>query len=463
MLALIGGAAGVVLGFALRNVLPHFLEHQPTAFDWRVCGFAALLILLTGLLFGGIPAWRAAGAEIRKGLQDGARSTADRSHGRLGRTLVILQVCLSMMLLTGAGLFVRTVRNLLDAPLGFAPQHLLLFDVSLPSEQYRTPEQSAEAFRQLTQRLRALPGVESASFSAHDLISGSRHTSNFDPTGEPAGKEIAWENVVGDSFFHTMGIPLREGRDFGPQDTATSPKVAMINEQLARQFFPRRDPIGLTFNTPPIRIVGIAGNTKFSDLRQTPPPTYYLPESQNGDWNAVTFEVKTAGSPTSLANAARSVVRSFDPQLAAGNLRTQVEQIDDTIRDERLFAMLTAGFGGLALVLACIGIYGIMAYTVSQRTSEIGIRMALGAEPRRVMRTVLSEAWWMSALGIASGTAGALIAGRWAASLLYGVQAWDAVSLCGSAAVLVVVALAAGWIPARRAARVDPIQALRTE
>jgi predicted permease len=463
MLALFGGVAGVALGFALRNVIPHFLEHQPTSFDWRVYAFAAGLTLLTGLLFGGIPAWRATGVEIRKGLQDGARSTADRSHSRLGRSLVVLQVCLSMILLTGAGLFVRTVRNLLDAPLGFAPHHILLFDLVLPRREYATPEQSAAAFRQLTDRLRALPGVEAASFSAEALVSGDKWTANFDPTGEPKGKDVACTNIVGDGFFHTMEIPLREGRDFGPQDTAPSPKVAIVNEQLARQFFPHRDPIGLTFNTPPIRIVGIAGDTKFSTLRQAPPPTYYLPESQNGQRNAGLFEVKTAGNPTALVNAARRTVRSFDPQLFAGDIRTQQEQIDDTIRNERLFEMLTAAFGGLALVLACIGIYGIMAYTVSQRTSEIGIRMALGAEPRRVMRAILGEAWWMTAIGIAAGIVGALAVGRLAASLLYGVQAWDAVSLCGSAAVLGAVALAAGWFPARRAAKVDPMQALRTE
>ena len=462
MLALLGGAAGVALGFALRNVIPHFLEHQPTSFDWRVYGFAGLLTLLTGLLFGGIPAWRATGVEIRKGLQDGARSTADRSHALLGRSLVVLQVCLSMVLLTGAGLFIRTVRNLLDAPLGFAPHHILLFDLVLPRREYATPELSAAAFRQLEDRLRRLPGVEAASFSVEALVSGDRWTTNFDPTGEPKGNDVACTNIVGDGFFHTMAIPLREGRDFGPQDTATSPKVAIVNEQLARQFFPRRNPIGLTFNTPPIRIVGIAGDTKFSTLRQAPPPTYYLPESQSGQ-NAGLFEVKTAGDPTALANAARRAVRSFDPQLFAGDIRTQQEQIDDTIRNERLFETLTAAFGGLALILACIGIYGLMAYTVSQRTSEIGIRMALGAEPGRILRAILGEAWWMTALGIAAGIVGALAAGRLAASLLYGVHAWDALSLGASAAVLLAVALAAGWLPARRAAAVDPIQALRAE
>jgi predicted permease len=463
MLALLGGAVGIALGFATRNVIPHFLEHQHPAFDWKVYGFAAGLTTLTGLLFGGVPAWRATRVEIQRGLQDGARSTTDRSHSRLGRGLVVVQVCLSMMLLIGAGLFVRTVRNLLRSPLGFAPQHILLFDVSLARKEYKTPEQCASAFSQLEQRLTALPGVLSATFSGEPLINGGPSTTNFDPTGEPKGKDIAWMNVVGDDFFETMEIPLREGRDFGAQDTGKSPKVAIINERLAQQFFPGRDPIGLTFNSPAVRIVGISGNTKFSDLRQNPPPTYYVPESQNGGWNAVTFELKTAGNPTSLAGAARRALHAFDPQLPLAKVRTQEEQIDESIREERLFAMLTTAFGGLALVLACIGIYGIMAYTVSQRTNEIGIRMALGAEPARVMRMVLSEAWWMAAAGIAAGAAGSAAAGRLTASLLYGVRTWDAVTLSGSAAVLLAVALAAGWIPARRAAHVDPMDALRHE
>ena len=463
LLALLGGGAGTAVGYAGRNVIPHYLNHQPPAFDWKVYAFAARLSLLTGFLFGGIPAWRATRMEIQRGLQDSARSTADRSHSRLGRSLVVIQVCLSMMLLIGTGLFIRTVRNLLHVQLGFDPQQILLFDIALPAKVYPKPEQCAAAFRQIEERLGAIPGVLSLTFSVDPLIDGYTSTSSFDPAGEPKGQNKAWMNVVGDSFFRTMRIPLLAGRDFELEDTAISPRVAIVNEELARRFLPGRNPIGLTFNSPPIRIVGIVGNTKFYDLRQVPPPTYYLPESQNGGWNQVTFEVRTAGNPASIADAARIAVRGFDSELPLTKVRTQVEQIDESIREERLFALLATGFGLLALVLACIGIYGIMAYTVSRRTNEIGIRMALGAEPRQVRRMVLREASWMAAAGILAGAGAAVALGKLMAGILYGVRAWDWLTLAGSAALLFAVTLAAGWIPARRAARVDPMEALRHE
>ncbi|MGA7521718.1 MAG: ABC transporter permease [Acidobacteriaceae bacterium] len=463
LLAMLGGGAGIALAFAGRNLIPQFLEHQHPAFDWRVYAFAAGLSLLTCLLFGGIPAWRATRVDIQRGLQDGGRSTADRSHLRLGRGLVIMQACLSMVLLIGTGLFVRTVRNLLHVDLGFDPHHVLLFEITLPARPYAKPEERAAAFRQIEQRLASMPGVLSATFSGEPLISGGPSTTDFDPTGEPSGRNTAWRNVVGDHFFRTMGIPLLAGRDFGLEDTAQSRPVAIVNEKLAQRFFPGRDPLGLTFNSPPIRIVGIAGNTKFSDLRQTPPPTFYLPASQNGGWNQVTFELRTSGSPLALADAARIAVHGFDPQLPVAKIRTQEEQIDESIRDERLFEFLTAAFGLLALALASIGIYGIMAYAVARRTNEIGIRMALGAQPGRVLRSILGEASGMVALGAVVGLGGALAMGRLVANLLFGLKAWDPVVFGGSAALLILVALAASWIPARRAARVDPIQALRHE
>jgi predicted permease len=463
MLAVLGGAAGTVLAFAARNIIPRFLQHQPVAFDWKVCAFAAGLSLLTGLLFGAIPSWRATRGNIQRGLGHSAHTTADRSHARFGKTLVVVQISLSMMLLIGTGLLVRTVRNLLHGELGFDPHHILLFGVALPARAYPGPAQCAAAFREIEDRLSALPGVVSASFSVDPLIGNYTSTTAFNPTGGPAGQNTAWINVVGDNFFHAMGIPLLEGRELGTQDTATSPPVAVVNQELARRYFPGRNPIGMTFNSPPIRIVGIVGNTKFSDLRQVPPPTYYIAESQNGRWNQVTFEVKTAGDPAAITDAARAAVRGFDSELPLENVRTQEEQIDDSIRNERLFAMLTAGFGALALALACIGIYGIMAYTVSQRTNEIGIRMALGAEPRHVLRMVLGEASSLAALGIVAGGAGAFALARLAASMLYGVHPWDSITLVASAVLLLSVAFASGLVPARRAAGVNPIEALRHE
>ena len=463
MLALLGGAAGIVLGFAGRNLIPHFLEHQRPAFDWEVYSFAFGLSIVTGLFFGGVPVWRATRVNIQKGLQGGARPTADRSHSRLGRGLVVLQVSLSMVLLIGAGLSMRTVRNLLHTKLGFEPHHVLLFDVSLPFKSYPRQEQRAAAFRQIEERLRAIPGVLSASFSQEPLINGGPSTTNFDPTGKPKGNTTAWMNVVGDDFFRTMEIPLLAGRDFGEQDTASSQHVAIVNEQLAKQFFREQNPVGLTFNSPPIRIVGIAGNTKFSDLWQNSPPTFYLPESQNGGGGQVTFEVRTAEGPNAIANTAREAVHGFDAQLPLARVRTQEEQINDSIRDERLFAVLTSGFGILALVLACVGIYGIMSYTVSRRTNEIGIRVALGAQPKGIQCMVLREAWWLTLAGVMIGLGAALGMGRLVASMLYGLKPYDPLTLGAAGLLLALVAIAASWIPALRAANVDPIQALRHE
>lgn len=463
MLAVLGGAAGIALAFAGRNVIPHFLQHQPVSFDWMVCAFATSLSLLTGLLFGSIPAWRATRGNIKTGLGKSTHSSSSRSHARLGKTLVVLQVALSMLLLVGTGLFVRTVRNLMHVQLGFDPHNILLFDIELPSRSYPTRDDCATAFRQIEQRVRTIPGVLSATFSGNALIDNDTMTISFDADGLPKGQNSAWVNVVGDDFFRTMGIPLLEGHDFSQQDTAASPRVAIINEELARRFFPGRDPIGLTFNTPPTRIVGIAANSKYYDLRQIPPPTFYQPETQNRGGNRATFEVRTAGDPVAITDAARIVVRAFDSQLPLVKVRTQDEQIDDSIRNERLFAMLAAAFGVLALTLACIGIYGMMAYTVSQRTNEIGVRMALGAEPRRVLLMVFREASWMAAFGIVAGAAAEFALGRLASSILYDVRAWDALTLAASALLLLLVAIASGWIPARRAAALDPMVALRHE
>jgi predicted permease len=268
-----------------------------------------------------------------------------------------------------------------------------------------------------------------------------------------------------------MGIPFLQGRNFGREDTTGSQWVAVIDQQLAHDFFPNGNPIGQIFNSGSagstgIRIVGVCGNTRFKDLRQSPPPTFYLFSRQIGDYGPggqMTFVVKTAASPAAISSSVHNTLRAFDRGLPISRIRTQEEQIDESLHSEKLFAVLTSGFGVLALVLACIGIYGIMAYAVARRTNEIGIRLALGAPTRQVMRMILSEALVLTSIGVGAGLATALLLTRAVRSMLFGLKPNDPLTLVIAGMLLLAVALLASFIPARAAARVNPIQALRHE
>jgi predicted permease len=266
-----------------------------------------------------------------------------------------------------------------------------------------------------------------------------------------------------------MGIPILAGRGFGLQDTATSLKVAVINQELARKRFPNMNPIGRRFRTTRadggelITIVGICANTRYVNLRDRPPAQFFLPYIQSSDVGSMIYELRTPLAPASLTPVLRRVVQSVDPDLPIIDVRTQREQINATMRMERLFAALTAGFGVLALALACVGIYGIMAYTVAQRTNEIGIRLALGAQPGQVRRMILRESTGLAFAGIVVGVAAALALARLVKSMLYGIQPNDPIALAAGALILLAVALAASWIPARRASGVQPMDALRHE
>jgi predicted permease len=308
--------------------------------------------------------------------------------------------------------------------------------------------------------------VISAASSADALIAGDTSTSNFDVDGQPSGEKQAWKNIVGEDFFQTMGIPMLSGRGFGRQDTRTSESVAVINRELANQFFRGQNPIGQTFNTAHTRIIGICGDTRFRSLRDAPPPTYYLFTRQVGDYHLgtqMTFAVKTAADPDAIAASVRTVVHGFSRDLLISNLRTQEEQIHSSLRQERLFASLTTGFGILSLLLASIGIYGVMAYTVARRTNEIGIRLALGAQANQILTMVLRETSWLAMIGVTAGLGAALVLTRFLASMLFGLKPNDPATIIASVALLFAMALLAGFVPARRASRIQPMQALRHE
>jgi predicted permease len=380
------------------------------------------------------------------------------------------------VLVTSAFLFTRTLYNLAHVDPGFRSDHLLLFAIRQPESRYPPPADLA-LHRRIEERLRAVPGVDAVTLSEVALISDSMENANFLPDGQkldPNKEQSAPNNAVGAGFFKTMGIPIIAGREFDARDTATSPKVAVISQALARRAFPGVNPVGRHFlahwhpregkQGDLIEVVGVCADTRYWTLKQDPVGIFFEPYIQTSNLDyGVTYEIQTRLKAASLTPALRKAVQSIDPDLPLMDLRTQREQIDATMQQERIFAALTAGFGVLALALACVGVYGVMAYSVARRTNEIGIRLALGALPQRVLAMVLAEASWLGLFGIGSGLAIALVLTRLVKSLLYGLQPQDPLSLAGGGMLLVFVALAASWIPARRAAGVQPMEALRHE
>jgi predicted permease len=478
MISVMGGAAGLALAYAVRDGIPRLLSNAwlPPAFaarfDWRIFGFAVAISLVTGLVFGLAPAWAATRVEVSSGLKDSAQTATHRRRGLAGKTLVALQVALSMLLVVGAGLFTRTLMDLGHVKLGFETKNLLMFQIVPPQARY--PEAATTPlYRQLEEKLAGIPGVERETALEEPLIAGNASASTFVPEGTARKKDgdnpSVLYNDVGANFFSTFGIPIVAGRGFDATDTETSRKVAVINEALAKKYFPNVNPVGRTFvegyHEPiQVEIVGVCGDTKYYDLRSEPEPIFYTPYWQRPHGvSQATFVLKSRLDRAALMDAVRKAVASVDANLPLMDVRTQDEQIAAKMRNERVFADLTAGFGVLALILAAIGIYGMLAYSVSRRTSEIGIRMALGARPAMVLGMVLSEAAWIVLIGMVAGLGAALGMGKLIASMLYGLKSWDPVTLAGSAVVLGLVALGASWIPARRAAGVDPMKALRHE
>jgi predicted permease len=479
MLALMGGAAGLLLAYAVRDGIPRLLSDAwaPPAFSaqfsWPIFTFAVVVSLATGLIFGVAPAWHSTRVQVSSTLKDSGQAVTHRRRGLGGKVIVVVQVALSMLLLIGAGLFVRTLVQLGRSQLGFTSHNIVLFSVSLPETRY--PKAAATPLlRALEERLGAVAGVRGATLTQIPLISGNAMNRTFVPQGQqrkpgPGENPSVLANNVGMQFFQTFGIPVLAGRAFDNRDTVSSRKVAVISEGLARKYFPNVNPVGRTFeaglNHPEtIEIVGVCGDTKYYRVREKVEPTMFTPYWQAGDGiHEATFAVSSSLDTSSLLPSLRDAVRQLDPNLPLLDVRTQDEQIAANVRQARIFASLTSGFGVLAVLLACVGIYGIMAYSVAQRTNEIGIRMALGAHRPLVMRMVLGEAAWMVAAGVGVGLGAALLLTRTVASLLYGLKAWDPSTFVLACALLLMAALGASWMPARRAAGVEPMQALRHE
>ena len=476
LLAAMGGLSGLILGYMSRNAIPALLTNAWEAsefdihFDWIVFGFTAAVTIVTGLLFGLAPAWSAARAEVSSTLKESAQTLTRRRKGRGGKAIVGFQIALSTLLVVSAGLFLRTLFALNSVDVGFRTDHLILFSVNPPARRY-TPGKDVQLHMRLQDSFASVPGVQAVTAASAAYIGNGVSNDVFLLPGETfdAKKKQAEDfNLVGNSFFATMGIPMIAGRAFGPEDTATSPKVAVINQSLARKRFSNVNPIGKLFKAGDgksdwVRIVGICADTRYMNLRDLPPPQFFLPFVQQEQVGGMTYEIRTAMEPATLVPVLRRTVQQADRDLPMIDIRTQQEQIDASTQVERIFAALTAGFGILALALACVGIYGVMAYSVAQRTNEIGIRLALGAQPAQVRSMILRESTWIAVIGVVAGAAVALALMRLVRSMLFGIQPWDPATLACGSLILLAVALGASWIPARRAAGVHPMEALRHE
>ena len=487
LLAVLGGFLGILFAVWIKNGLlavkdwgGGVLEPQ---LDWRVLGFTFALSVLTGIVFGLVPAWRTVRVDLTPSLKDTGRSSSAIHRSLLSRGLVVVQVALSLLLLVGAGLFVRTLLNLKRVDPGFNTQNLLLFEVEPALLGYKE-DKLRQVYQQISERLEAVPGVQTVTFSRDPLLSHSSSSSGVflreqlsvppDSEGRFTSAGEAYRHRVRENFLEAMGIPLLSGRTFGPQDNTSSPMVAVVNQKFANQFFPNQNAIGkrFTFNTAKpdqIEIIGICKDAKYTSQRDEIPATVYGSYLQEPPMSGGVFEVRTTGDPLAIVTGVRSVVREIEPNLPVMNVKTQVEQADETLRMERLFAKLVTLFALLAQQLAAIGLFGVLAYTVSQRTHEIGIRMALGANRGNVLRMIVRQGMTLVILGVILGLGGAYVLTKYLESwvglskVLFGVKVSDPLTYSVIAILLTLVAFVACYIPARRATKVDPLVALRYE
>jgi predicted permease len=482
LLAALGGALGVLFALWINDGLLAVsdwggMRALEPRLDWHALIFTMALSLLTGIIFGLVPAWRATRVDLAPSLKDSARSSSAASRSVLSRGLVVLQVALSLLLLVGAGLFMRTLLNLQRVDPGFNTRNLLLFSVEPELTGYKG-EKLAQLYQRLSDRLEAVPGARAVTFSRTRLLAGSTSSRNTYLPG-PGGtvREGGSINLhqTRENFLEAMEIPLLAGRAFTRQDDERAPRVVVVNQTFARKYFPNENPVGKRFgfsenNVNEVEIVGLVKDAKYANQRDDIPPTAYLPWRQELDaMTEATFDIRVTGDPKAIIGAVRQAAREVDANLPLTDIHTQIEQSEQMLAMERLFAKLLVLFGLLAQQLASIGLFGVMAYAVSHRTREIGIRMALGADRVDVLRMILRQGMALALLGVALGLAGAYVLTKYLESrmnlsrMLYGVQLSDPLTYGAIAVSLMLVALVACCIPARRAMKVDPIVALRFE
>jgi putative ABC transport system permease protein len=478
LLSAAGGALGLLVAHGGIALIVAFFGDKlpqtgPVGLDTKVLGFTLGLSILAGVLAGLAPAWRLARTNVNEALKQGTGRTAADSGGRATRNiLVVCEVGMSLVLLIGAGLMIRTLRALHDVKPGVDPHNVLTFRVTLPREKYSKPEQQLNFYKQLVERVSSLPGVESAGTIDALPFTSDGSTQPVAIEGRPA-VEFAMQpevavRTISPGYLRALRIPLLAGRDFSETDTLESPGAIVISESTAREFWPNENPIGkrltLSFYPEKVReVIGVAGDVKFRgpDSRKSL-ATVYVPLAQITFWNQA-MVVRTARDPASSASAMAAAVHQQDPDQPLSDVRTMDDILADSLSQQRFSMLLLASFAGLALVLAAVGIYSVLAYAVRQRQREIGIRLALGAQLNDVLRMVVAEGMRPALIGVALGLAGAFVLKRTISSLIFGVSESDPLTFLCVSVLLAMVALVASIIPAYRATKVDPMRALREE
>jgi predicted permease len=490
MLAAIGGSVGLALAAWTTRFLIGFLPTTGTAhvitgsLDYRVLAFNFALSLLTGVVFGLVPALRSTRPNLAPTLKDQVGAVAGGAGGvRLRKALVIAQVTVSVLLLVGAGLFIRSLRNLRLLDLGLNIDNLVAFNIS-PALSGYTPVRTKQFNKQLVERIGAMPGISAAAFAQMGLLEGNEWDSSMSVEGyepKPGENMNPFCNAVSPGYFRAMGIQLIEGRDFSDRDVRFDPpesgpnavplyRVAIVSESYARHYFGDRSPIGRHIGfginpgtKTPIEIIGVVKDAKYTGVRDEVPRTVYFSFMENGTAGGSVMYVRAAGQPEAVFGSIRQVMQQLDPNIPMYNPRTLEAQVDQSLLNDRLIATLSSAFGAIATLLAVIGLYGVMAYTVARRTREIGVRMALGAVQGDVVWLVMREVVVLVGTGVVLGLAAALALSKYVSSLLYGVGKADPLTMTLAVAALVIVAALAGYIPAIRATRVNPVLALRYE
>lgn len=483
LLSLFGTAIGLLIATSGTKVLLQFVPTgvprlAQVSLDWRVLGFTILISLGTCLIFGLVPAWQASKPDLNTALeQSGRTSGPGASRLRFRQLLVVFQVSVAVMLVIGAGLLIRSFWILQRVDPGFHSEGVLTADLNLPFAKYSDPKQINNFYNQLLERIPSIPGVKNATISYdHPLVSNWLDAFEIEGRVVPADSRSQSANFIpiGPDYFETVGLKMAVGRRFTPQDDPDHPGVAIINESFARHYFPNENPLGQRLKPGPpgriwrgqkltsFEIVGIARDVKLAGLDAPSEPAYYLPASQ-APLQDMTILVRTTTDPLSIVGSVRQVVLSIDPNQPISNIRTLEKVVDDSVAQRRLNMLLMGLFGGLALLLSAVGIYGLLSHAVTQRTQEMGIRMALGAQVGDVLKLVLRQGMMLAIAGEVIGLVGAFALTRLMRGLLFGVTPNDATTFVVVAGVLAIVALLACYIPARRATKVDPLIALRYE